>query len=380
MQLRLSLPAIALIVAANAQAEDYVTFQYLQYQENDNRVSVSAPSIMINKDFGTDYTINASFVADAVSGASPTYFDAGSGASAYSRGENVSANRVKYGNVSFEEQRAAGSATLTKRFANRDELTIGGDISSEHDFDSVSGSAEYMHWLTPAKNQSLSLGLSFQSNEIVARCVGEVNCDASSGASQEMSATAVNAQMSFLQNINRNSYVKASLFYIMDDGYLTDPYLNVVRNNDGVTADVVGENRPDKRRAYGAALHYANALSNAVTLQLDYRYYQDDWKISSHTLDGDIYYDLNPQWRFNLGLRGYVQSAASFYNGSADYFTNERYASSDFRLSDFNAINYKADVRYAFTKAFSVNLGANYYDQSTGLKATYLMTGFRYNF
>lgn len=393
MQLRLSLPAIVLIVAANAQAEDYVTFQYMQYQENDNRVSVSAPSIMINKDIGTDYTLNASFVADAVSGASPTYYaadtvssastttaDGASGASAYSRGENISADRVAYGNISFEEQRAAGSIMLTSRFANRDELTIGGDVSSEHDFTSVSGSAEYMHWLTPAKNQSLSLGFSYQANEITARCVDQVNCDASSGASQKMSATAVNTQLSFLQNINRSSYLKASLFYLLDDGYLTDPYLNVVRNNDGVTADVVGEKRPDTRRAYGATLHYANALSDAVTLQLDYRYYHDDWEIDSHTFDSDIYYDMTPQWRLKLGLRGYIQSAASFYNGSADFFTDELYASSDYRLSDFNAMTYKSDLRYAFNHAFSMNLGLNYYDQSTGLKATYLMTGFRYNF
>ncbi len=380
MQLRLSLPTIALIMAANAQAEDYVTFQYMQYQENDNRVSVSAPSLMINKDFGTDYTLNASFVLDAVSGASPTYYDAGSGASAYSRGKNISADRITYDNISFSEQRAAGSVIFTSRFANRDELILGGDFSKEHDFTSVSGSAEYMHWITPAKNQSLSLGLSFQSNEITARCVDRVNCDASSGASEKMSATAINTQLSFLQNINRSSYLKASLFYLIDDGYLTDPYLNVVRNNDGNTADVVGEKRPDKRQAYGAVLHYANALNDAFTLQLDYRYYLDDWEINSHTIDSDLYYDLSPQWQFKLGLRGYIQSAASFYNGGANFFTDERYASSDYRLSDFNAVTYKSDIRYAFNRDFSMNLGLNYYDQSTGLKATYLMTGFRYNF
>ncbi len=393
MQLRLSLPAMALIMAANTQAEDYVTFQYLQYQENDNRVSVSAPSVMINKDFGTDFTLNASFVADAVSGASPTYYaadtvssasattvDSASGASAYSRGKNIAADRVKYGNVSFFEQRAAGSVMLTSRFANRDELIVSGDFSSEHDFESISGAAEYMHWLTPAKNQSLSLGVSFQSNEIVARCVDEVNCDASSGASQEKQATAVNAQISFMQNINRTSYIKAALFYIADDGYLTDPYLNVVRNNNGVTADVVGEKRPEKRRGYGGTVRYANALTDDLTLQVGYRYYQDDWEVRSHTADTDLFYDLTHSWRFNLGLRGYTQSAASFYNGTSNYFTDELYATSDYRMSDFHAVTYKADVRYAFTKAFSVNLGGNYYDQSTGLKAVSLLTGFRYNF
>jgi len=381
MQLKLSAVAATVLVALSAQAEDYVSVQFLQYDESNNRTSVSAPSIEINKDFGTDYTLNASFVLDAVSGASETYYDSTSGASAFSRNKDVAISDIKYGNVPYEDTRAAGALAFTTRFDNRDELVVGTSYSSESDFYSLELSGEYKHWLTSSKNNSISLGASYQFNEILVRCEENSECDASSGASEQMDANALNLQMTYFQNINKSSYAKASVFYIADDGYLSNPYLNVVKNYNvtTATADVVAENRPDKRSAYGVKFDYVNALTTNTSMHLSYRFYDDDWDIMSHTFDSDVYYELGKDWIFKLGLRYYMQSEASFY--SKEYLTNDpEYASSDFRLSDFNAITYKSNVDYKFTKDFIGNFGVNYYDQSTGLDAIYFIAGFRYNF
>ena len=381
MQLRISLAAATLLTSMAMQAEDYVSVQYLQYNESENRTAVSAPSIMLNKDFGTDYTLNVNIVADAVSGASETFYDASSGASAYSRGIGVNADDVTYGNVEYEDTRVAGGATLITRFDNRDELTVGFNYSSESDFYSAEGSLEYMHWLTSSKNNSLSLGLSYQSNEVLVHCDGLGSCDAGSGASQAMTNDAINAQVSYFQNINSQSYAKVALFYVGDSGYLTNPYSNVVRNYvDGGTADVVNENRPDSRAAYGLSLKYANAITNSFSAHIGYRYYSDDWDIDSHTIDTDFYYEPSSDWLLKLGLRYYMQSEANFYSAEKDYFTNEEFASSDMRLGKFNAITYKTDAEYKISQDWSVNLGVNYYDQSEGLDATYLMTGVTYRF
>ena len=381
MQLRLSLAAAILITSMAAEAQDFVSVQYLQYNESDSRTTVSAPSIMINKDFGTDYSLNVSFVGDAVSGASPTNYDSTSGASAFNKGTNIPVGDIKYGNVEYEENRLAGSAILTTRFKNRDELSVGLSHSTESDFYSAEASGEYLHWLGESKNQSISFGASYQSNEILDKCAGgNIACDGTSGASQKETATAINAQLSYFTNIDSTSYAKATLFYSNDDGYLTNPYQNVVRNNNGINADVVTESRPDTRSAYGLGLKYTNALTDSTSLHLGYRYYGDDWGISSHTLDSDIYFEVANKWTFKLGLRYYMQSEADFYSQRNDFFTNEVYASSDQRLSDFDAITYKASFDYKISKDFSVNFGANFYDQSTDLSATYLVTGFRYNF
>ncbi len=391
MQLKISLVTATLLTSIALQAEDYVSLQYLQYNESDGRTTISAPSIMLNKDFGTDYTLNVNFVFDAVSGASETYYDAASGASAFSRGIGINATDATFGNVTYEDNRVAVGATLITRFDNRDELAIGINRSNESDFYSTEASLEYMHWLSSSKNNSLSLGVSYQANEVLVQCNPDSvtsSCDAGSGASQAMTNDSINAQMSYFQNIDSRSYTKVSLFYITDNGYLTNPYSNIVRNYNTTTntADIMNENRPDERTAYGMSLKYANAITDRFSAHLGYRYYSDDWDINSHTIDTDFYYEVGIDWLFKLGLRYYMQSEANFFSAQKDYFTNEIYASSDTRLGKFNAITYKANIDYQVTDDFNVNFGINYYDQSTnyeemqGIDATYLMTGVTYKF
>jgi len=390
MQLRLSFITAGILAAMALNAEDYVSVQYLQYNENEDRTNVSAPSIMINKDFGTDYTLNASFVVDVVSGATQTYYDeaydgassasydSSSGASSASRGIGIDAQNIQYGNVEYDDRRVAGSLLLTKRFVSRDELRVGVSRSNESDFYSTEISAEYMHYLDSSKNQSLSLGASYQYNEILKHCT---DIDGCSGASEKMDANAINLQVAFAQNMDTTSKAEVALFFSNDDGYLDNPYLNVVRNYDAEgTGDIVGETRPDSKMAYGIALKYAKAMSDTLTLQTNYRYYSDDWGIDSHTLEGNIFYEMGEDWIFQIGLRGYTQTQVDFFSPYIDYFTDEKYASSDARLSEFNALTYKASVDYKINEDISINFGANYYDQTTGLSATYIVTGLMYNF
>ena len=392
MQLKLSLVTVTLLTSMALSAEDFVSVQYLQYNENEDRTDISAPSIMINKDFGTDYTLNASFVVDVVSGASKTYYDesydgvsgasydSASGASAFARAKDVDVSNIEYGNVDYEEKRVAGSLLLTKRFENRDELSVGISRSNESDFYSTEASAEYMHWRDSSKNSSVSFGLSYQYNEILKYC-SEVDADGCSGASQKMDATAINTQIGFSQNIDATSSAKIALFFAYDDGYLDNPYLNVVRNyiDDG-TGDIVGEHRPDTKTAYGISLKYAKSLNDLITLQMGYRYYRDDWGIDSNTLDTDLFFEYSNDWIFKFGLRGYSQTQADFFSPYIDHFTDETYASSDARLSNFYAFTYKATLNYKISEDVSVDFGGQYYDQSTGLNATYFVTGFKYNF
>ena len=375
MQLsKLSFAASALLVALNASAEDYINIEFLQYDESDSRVSVSAPSLEINKDFGADYTLNVDVVFDTVSGASPTYFDAdaSSGASAYNRGES---SNIKYDNIEFEENRFAGSAALTTRFENRDELSVGISYSSESDFYSYEGSASYLHYLDSSHNQSLSFGGSYQSNEVLIKnCMNNPNCvDASSGASQKMTNDVYNLQLGFSQVLDETSVANVGLFYTAESGYLSSPYHNVVRNGTFIEA----EKKPEDRAGYGLKLSYQKAFSDTLYAQLSYKYYSDDWKIDSHTIDTQIFYEIGESWRLGAGVRYYNQSEADFYG---EAFGAQEFASSDFRVSSLDALTYKASLDYAITKDLSYNLGANFYDQSTGLSATFFTTGIKYKF
>ncbi len=381
--------AIAIVASNTLYAENYVAVEFLQYNENDNRVSVSAPALSGSYDIGTDFTVKADIVHDAVSGATPSWQpDSASGAS----GRDNTGNYV-YGNQEFDEARNAGSIMLTTRFGNRDELYTGFDYSRESDFDSKAVSAEYMHYTDSSHNQSINFGMSYAFNEILSNSNGETEdenkrykdddddeYDTGSGASQKEDSTSLNIQAGISQILDDHSAIKVEGFTILDNGYLTNPHSTVVRNYNTVNQSLVTENRPDTRTAYGLNLKYITMFGDNLSFKANYRFYTDDWDVNSHTLDNDIYYSLNKKITLGAGLRYYTQSEANFYNKNKDFFTNEVYASSDERLSSFDAFTYKATIDFKQNDKISYNLGGQFYSQSTGLTASIITAGMKYRF
>ncbi len=378
MQLiRLSLAATLLL--SSMQADDYVNVQFLQYNEHNERASISSPSAEVNIDFGTDYTLNGTYTLDSISGASPTYYDASSGASAYSRGENSREN-VTYGPIEYEEtKRMVGSLHGTMRLANRDEITLGGSFSNEIDYRSAVISLEGMHYLDTSKNSTFTLGLSFQKDNILIECRQNSNCDASSGASKKLRADTITSQATFSQNLDSSSVLKTSLFFSNADGYLSNPFMNVVRNFD-TTPRITNDNRPEHRRGYGGVIKYIKSLDARTTLHTSYRLYHDNWEVNSHTWDNSLYYEMNPSLTWGFGLRYYLQDSAYFYSGSAETFTDEIYASSDERLGSFDTVNLSLNADYKLNDNLVYHLGANYYTQNKGTTARYFTTGLKYTF
>ena len=362
-------------------AEDYVTIEYMGYDEESGRTTISTPSIEINKDFGADYTLNLSVVHDSVSGASPIFHDSSSGASAKIPDGTVNPNDIEYSNVDYEDERTAVGVNLTKRFESRDELTVGGNYSKEHDYESKEMSIEYLHYLDSSKNQSISIGTSYQKNDVSVYCsLNTDECDSSSGASEKVKdLDVISSEIGFTQTIDKTSQLKASLFYISEDGYLSNPYMRVVREYN-TNPKITEDKKPNSRKAYGALFQYSKALNEKITTVSSYRFYTDDWDISSHTLKSELYYEFNDKLTTGVGLRYYTQSEAEFYNSSMDYFTNQTHASSDRRMSSFDSLNYKLSGDYKINSDISVNASLNYYDQPDYFDAFYYNVGVKYLF
>jgi hypothetical protein len=377
-KLKLSLVTASLLFASSAFSQDYVRINYMQYDENDNRVSVKAPSIEINKDIGVNYTLNTTVVTDTVSGATPIYVDSSSGASAFnSRGTNkIPTNN----NIIFSEQRTSGNLSLVKRLQNRDEITTALSKSYESDYDANTMSVDYLHWANESKNRSYNIGVSFAVNNVLIRdCSYNAQCgtpDTISSASKKETSKTIATQLGVTQIINKTSLYKVDMFYSKEDGYLSNPYYNVVRN----TNKIVAETRPNKRVAYGFNLKYIKAFTNKFSSKFKYKFYKDDWEITSHTVDINSYYELNTKFTLGLGLRYYIQNEAMFYNESTKYFTTEQYASHDDRLSSFNSTTLKSSLDYKYSNKTSYDISLNKYKQSTGLSAFYSTIGFKYKF
>ena len=393
MQVKLSVLAATFLLTTYVQAEDYVTTQFMFYDEDAETTKIVAPSLEVNLDFGNDYTLNSKFSVDSVSGASDIFYDksydASSGASpyrhtksnpsAFARGKEVGVDDIGYGMVDYYDIRFFAGFNLTKRFESRDEMSVGVSYNNEYDYHIPEATLSYLHWLDERKNSSIEGSFALQRGDVLLWCRENSECDTNSGASKIYHQYIYNASLSYAQTIDASSQAKITLFGASEAGYLTNQYMNVVRNRSGKLF-IENELRPDRRKAYGAKLSYARAIDDKLTLHGSYRYYQDDWEIDSHTIESDIYYEYNDKLTFEGALRYYTQSSAKFYSSRSDYFTTEKYASSDLRLGEMNSMNYLLGVDYKSSSNMNHYFMVDYYEQDNDTYAISLIIGQKYRF
>jgi hypothetical protein len=107
----------------------------------------------------------------------------------------------------------------------------------------------------------------------------------------------------------------------------------------------VYENRPDSRQRNIIFFRTAHHLEEDV-INFSYRYFWDDWDITSNTFDLKYRYELKGSY-LQPHVRYYTQDAANFYThnlvlgADVNATTGEvstRYASSDYRLSELETV------------------------------------------
>ena len=151
--------------------------------------------------------------------------------------------------------------------------------------------------------------------------------------------------------VSKRAIVRFGLSYTLREGFLTDPY----KGND---------RRPDERREWALSTGYRHFFSapNAA-LHLDYRYFDDDWGVESHTVDIAWQQNFGARTRLTPFLRYYSQDRADFFANLVD--RQQRYYADDYRLSAFGALSAGLRLRYEFD-AWSVNLTAERYRADNG--------------
>jgi len=134
----------------------------------------------------------------------------------------------------------------------------------------------------------------------------------------------------------------------------------------------VYESRPDSRERHALYSMLVHQLRSGNILHLAYRYYEDDWEVSSNTVE------LSYQKKFEGGsflephLRLYEQSAAFFYTHFLDSATHDaedistipEFVSADYRLDEMQS--YTVGVKYG-TSVFrrgTLRFRAAYVDQT----------------
>ena len=146
--------------------------------------------------------------------------------------------------------------------------------------------------------------------------------------------------------VSKRAIVKFGLSYTYRDGFLTDPYKLL-------------DKRPDQRKEWAASAGYRHFFIDAnAALHADYRYFNDDWGVSSHTVDLAWHQNLGARTRLIPFLRYYSQDEADFFDNLVDF--QARYYADDYRLSAFGAITAGLRLQHVFGN-WSVNVTGERY-------------------
>jgi hypothetical protein len=303
----LGLPGLAATLSQDAHAEAAPSegefalryTHYREFQPGAERMRVIVPALFVLVPIDEHWVVQGLYTTDAVSGASPLFYNTLSGAS----GEGI------------DDFRRAGDMQVTRYF-ERWSVALGGAFSREDDFDSdalrvliARDSAD--------RNQTWSLGFG-RTNDII---------DSVNGVADHEQRHLSDMQLGYTRVLSPNEILSATLGHARGRGYHSDPYKPL-------------DQRPSSRDQRTLALRYHRYVARAdAALRLNYRAYDDSWDISAHSVQAEWEQSLGQDWSLTPSLRYYTQSRAAFYSdppfGSG--FDPDGFYSGDARLSAFGA-------------------------------------------
>ncbi len=328
----LALPGILPATASAQTAHDrgWVELKYLDYrdwQSGADRMSVRAPSIYALVPVSDTLEVEGSVVYDAMSGASPLYFNTLSGASGFG----------------VTDYRTAGEAKVTKYF-NGWAIGVSGVVSSERDYLSRGGAVD-VRIFSDDRNRTYAFGFAGANDRI-----NPVN-----GAVSNAPRNTVEFLVGITQALSPTAIVNSNITYSYGHGYYNDPYKILDR-------------RPGDRRIIAWLTRYNQYFAEPdATMRLSYRYLHDSFGSTSNTVTAAWVQALPAEWTVTPQLRYYTQGAASFFYGPplGNGFVPGQPFTMDTRLSAFGAFTVGVDVAKVLGDGWSVNLRLDYYRQES---------------
>lgn len=341
------------VVAESAPERGQITFKYLDYfdyQPDKDRIQIKAPSLMVMAPVAGEWSVTATAVSDAVSGASPQYYN----------------SRV----TPMHDRRNAYSASVSK-YAPTNVITLGVSRGSERDYVS-NGYSGQVSFLSDDKNTTWTFGLGYSADKILPNSSNLTITERKSVLDGAIGLTKVMGPYDLAQITYRHSKGR---------GYYTDQYKAF-------------DNRPRDRDSDSILVRWNhNFPSLDGTLRSSYRYYRDTYKIKSHTFGFEYVQNLKDGWAVMPLLRYYSQTQASFfyaptandpgveaclglgvftaeqcyagtpYSQIYDAYSNGGFTSMDARLSAFGAITYGVKVTKKIGKDWIMDVKYEKYEQ-----------------
>ncbi|WP_346863993.1 DUF3570 domain-containing protein [uncultured Draconibacterium sp.] len=201
------------------------------------------------------------------------------------------------------------------------------------------------------------------------------------------------AGLNFSQVLSARMQGMISTDVILQNGLLSTPFHRVYFSDvedsfidNFHLADAI-ERLPDSRLkiAIGGRLNYF--VNERISVRTYYRYYFDDWGISSNTASIELPIKITDKFTIYPSYRYYNQTAADYFAPYNEHLSSEKFYTSDYDLSKFNASNYGFGISYTdiFTSGHiwkfglkSIDFKYNNYSRNSAFKANMFSLGVKF--
>jgi len=156
------------------------------------------------------------------------------------------------------------------------------------------------------------------------------------------------------QILTRNSIISANLEVITDQGWLSNPYREIMYANPGGGSGfgLAPEVDPSTRTSNAIGVDYKYYLFWKAALDVQYRFFTDTWGIRAHTAQLG-YTQPWHNWTFDGTVRFYTQTHADFYSDLFASATQQNFESRNRELSAFNSYTIGAGAAYEFKMPYA---------------------------
>ena len=337
----LALPGFAPAARADAPAQRVIAeYGYSYYTEDElpdskvteggetQRYEIHAHQIRLAAPVSDRFDLGLALVHETLSGATPWYVI-----------PDVDGDPVQVMTGATIEEARTDALVRASYYLDSGRANLAAGISTENDYFAWNGELSGERHFNE-KNTTLSGGGGFSIDSLEPSDAGSDEFRPSHAERQSYSVFAGISQV-----IGRGGVLGSTARYQHGRGYLSDPYKRVL-----VEGAPIGDSRPDARNQFSWDAGWRQHVDVLdASIHADYRFFIDDWAITSHTIEMAWYQSLWSTIRLIPSFRYYSQSQAEFYGPWFDTAPSDGYASSDYRLSPFGAMAWRVRAETLFS-------------------------------
>jgi hypothetical protein len=225
---------------------------------------------------------------------------------------------------------------------------------------------------------------------------------------EDKSRNTYSATLSFSQILSRNAQISFFVDLVKQQGWLGNPLQRVyfgdvdnyyIGNASSIPnytspsntdvfqlADDI-ERLPSTRVKTPIGMRFNYYINEIFVLRTYYRYYFDDWGVTSHTASVEVPIKISDKFTLYPSYRYYTQTAADYFAPYEENLSTSEFYTSDYDLSEYSANQFGFGVNYTdiFAKAHiwkfglkSIDLKFYQYDRNTTFTSSIVSAGFKF--